>query len=390
MSQTELSSAASVRLETMISRIYSTLLAVLQLEVIANAVFQSQYLGLGKWWVLFYVTVPIVGMLVNSWLRGSLGFWAYVHGVTVLIAMWSWPLLVNDPTTLPQDFQAWVWWLVGTATISMGIANPRWLGLLYLVVASVTWYFLDTSIYGGSGNPNMAMQDAFYVFLLGGAVSALVRLTRDAAKRADQANSIAIANAIEQAQIDAAERERQRIDALVHDRVLNTLLVAAKASNKQDQEAAAIAAAEAIASLESAAQDQETQPKVTTLGLYRSLRKAALRASSELEVEIVSAGLEQISADIAQTITEATLQAIDNAIRHAESNIIQVQLGDKSGNGLYVQVRDRGKGFNLERLAKDRLGIRSSIQARMLSIGGQAFISSEIGSGTVVELRWSK
>ena len=374
----------------MISRIYSTLLTVLQLEVIANAVFQSQYLGLGKWWVLFYVTVPIVGMLVNSWWRGRLGFWAYVHGATVLVAMWRWPLLVNDPTTLPQDFQAWVWWLVGTATISMGIANPRWLGLLYLVVASVTWYFLDTSIYGGSGNPNNAIQDAFYVFLLGGAVSALVRLTRDAAKRADQANSIAIANAIEQAQIDAAERERQRIDALVHDRVLNTLLVAAKASNKQDQEAAAIAAAEAIASLESAAQDQENQPKVTTLGLYRSLRKAALRASSELEVEIVSAGLEEISADIAQTITEATLQAIDNAIRHSESNIIQVQLGDKSGNGLYVQVRDHGKGFNLERLAKDRLGIRSSIQARMLSIGGQAFISSEIGSGTVVELRWSK
>lgn len=374
----------------MISRIYSTLLAVLQLEVIANAVFQSQYLGLGKWWVLFYVTVPIVGMLVNSWWRGRLGFWAYVHGATVLVAMWRWPLLVNDPTTLPQDFQAWVWWLVGTATISMGIANPRWLGLLYLVVASVTWYFLDTSIYGGSGNPNIAMQDAFYVFLLGGAISALVRLTRDAAKRADQANSIAIANAIEQAQIDAAERERQRIDALVHDRVLNTLLVAAKASNKQDQEAAAIAAAEAIASLESAAQDQENQPKVTTLGLYRSLRKAALRASSVLEVEIVSAGLEKISADIAQTITEATLQAIDNAIRHSESNIIQVQLGDKSGNGLYVQVRDHGKGFNLERLAKDRLGIRSSIQARMLSIGGQAFISSEIGSGTVVELRWSK
>ena len=374
----------------MISRIYSTLLTVLQLEVIANAVFQSQYLGLGKWWVLFYVTVPIVGMLVNSWWRGRLGFWAYVHGATVLVAMWRWPLLVNDPTTLPQDFQAWVWWLVGTATISMGIANPRWLGLLYLVVASVTWYFLDTSIYGGSGNPNIAMQDAFYVFLLGGAVSALVRLTRDAAKRADQANSIAIANAIEQAQIDAAERERQRIDALVHDRVLNTLLVAAKASNKQDQEAAAIAAAEAIASLESAAQDQENQPKVTTLGLYRSLRKAALRASSELEVEIVSAGLEEISADIAQTITEATLQAIDNAIRHSESNIIQVQLGDKSGNGLYVQVRDHGKGFNLDRLAKDRLGIRSSIQARMLSIGGQAFISSEIGSGTVVELRWSK
>ena len=49
----------------MFSRIYSAVLAVLQIEVIANAIFQSPYLGLGKWWVLFYVTVPIVGMSFN-------------------------------------------------------------------------------------------------------------------------------------------------------------------------------------------------------------------------------------------------------------------------------------------------------------------------------------
>ena len=55
-----------------------------------------------------------------------------------------------------------------------------------------------------------------------------------------------------------------------------------------------------------------------------------------------------------------------------------------------VEVKDNGKGFNPERLAKDRLGIRTSIQARMQSIGGQANIASELGVGTQVELRWSK
>jgi hypothetical protein len=130
----------------MFSRIYSTVLAVLHLEVIANALFQSQYLGLGKWWVLTYVSVPIIGMVLHSWLRGSLGFWPYVHGATVLLAMWRWPLLVVDPTLLPDNFQAWIWWMVGTATISMGVANPRWLGWVYLVVASASWYILDTSV----------------------------------------------------------------------------------------------------------------------------------------------------------------------------------------------------------------------------------------------------
>lgn len=374
----------------MFSRIYSAVLAVLQIEVIANAIFQSQYLGLGRWWILLFVTLPIIGMVFHSWLRGSLGFWPYLHGAAVLVAMMSWPWLVNDPALLPDNYQSWIWWMVGTATISMGVANPRWLGLVYLVVASVTWYLLDISIYGGAEDPNTAMQDAIYVFLLGGAVSSLVRLTRDGAKRADEANSTAIAIAVEQAQIDATERERQRMDVLVHDRVLNTLLVAAKAATPQDHKAAASAAADAIASLEAATLEQEINSRVTTLGLYRSLRKAALRASPGIEVELGSAGLQEIPSEIAQTLTEATLQAIDNAIRHSGASHIRVVLGESEAIGLFVQVKDNGNGFNLERLPKDRLGIRSSIQARMNLIGGQARISTKIGAGTTVELRWSK
>ena len=390
MSQPKLSSAASIRLETMFSRTYSTVLAVLHLEVIANALFQSQYLGLGKWWVLTYVSVPIIGMVLHSWLRGSLGFWPYVHGATVLLAMWRWPALVVDPTLLPDNFQAWIWWMVGTATISMGIANPRWLGWVYLVVASASWFILDTSVYGGSDDWDIAMQNSVYVFLLGGAVASLVRLSREGAIRADEANSVAIANAVEQAQVDAIERERQRIDALVHDRVLNTLLVAAKASSEAEQKAAAVAATQAIASLESALAEQDAEINVTVLGLYRSLRKAALRASNDISVEIFSAGLDEVPADIAQTVTEATLQAIDNALRHSNGDQIQLLLGQPDAKGIFVQVIDNGKGFNPERLPKDRLGVRSSIQARMSSVGGQASISSIIGNGTTVELRWPK
>jgi len=374
----------------MFSRIYAAVLAVLHIEVIANAIFQAPYLGLGKWWVLLYVTVPIIGMNVYAWIKGSLGFWAYLHGATVLLAMWRWQLLVVDPTQLPEDFQAWVWWLVGMATISMGVVKPLWLGLVYLVVASASWYLLDTSVAGGSGDPAMALQDSIYVFLLGGAVSSLIRLTREGAKRADEANSVAIQTAIEQAQVDAAERERQRIDALVHDRILNTLLVAANAKSGHEQLAAATAATDAIASLESAANDQEINSKVTTLGLYRSLRKAAFRASNEIEVEILSAGLEEIPAEISQTITQAALQAIDNAVRHSQASQIRLRLGSPALNGLVIEVSDNGIGFAPERLPKDRLGISTSIKTRMDLIGGEAQILSEIGVGTTVLLRWEK
>jgi signal transduction histidine kinase len=374
----------------MFSRSYAAVLAVLQVEVIANAIFQAPYLGLGKWALVAYVTVPIIGMNIWAWLRGSLGFWAYLYGATVLFAMWRWQTLVVDPNLLPDDFQAWVWWLLGTATITMGVAKPLWLGAVYLVVASASWFYLDTSVAGGSGNPAIALQDSLYVFLLGGAVSSLIRLTRDGARRADEANSIAIASAIEQAQIDAAERERQRIDALVHDRVLNTLLVAANAKSEQEQQAVAAMAVDAIASLESAASDQEFDSIVTTLGLYRSLRKAAFRASRDIEVEILSAGLEEIPAEIAQTITEAALQAMDNAIRHSQADRIELRLGSPTIGGLVVEVKDNGTGFTPERLPKDRLGIRTSIKARMELIGGEAQVSSSPGNGTTVLLRWEK
>jgi signal transduction histidine kinase len=374
----------------MFSRIYAAVVAVLQVEVIANAIFQAPYLGVGKWWVVIYVTLPIIGMNAWAWLRGSLGFWAYLHGATVLIALWRWQTLVVDPNLLPENFQAWVWWLVGTATITMGVAKPLWLGALYLVAASASWFYLDTSVAGGSGDPAIALQDSVYVFLLGGAVSSLIRLTREGARRADEANSIAIAFAIEQAQIDAAERERQRIDALVHDRVLNTLLVAANAKSIQEQQAVATMAIEAIASLESAVSDQEYESRVTTLGLYRSLRKAAFRTSHDIEVEILSAGLEEIPAEIAQTITESALQAMDNAVRHSKANRIELRLGSPTLAGLVVEVKDNGTGFSPERLPKDRLGISTSIKARMDLIGGEAQVSSSPGNGTTVLLRWAK
>lgn len=374
----------------MFSRIYSSVLVVLQIEVAANAGFQSPYLITANWVVLIAATIPILGMAASAWRRGNLGFWPYLHGLAVLIVMLKWPWLVADPGALPIDFQAWIWWLVGTATISMGVVNPRWLGWVYLVVASTSWYLLDTSVNGGSGPWDTALQDSIYVLLLGGAVSSLVRLTRDGAKRADEANSAAIANAVEQAQIDAIERERQRIDALVHDRVLNTLLVAAKATTQAEQRAAALAATEAIASLESAASDQESAAGVTALGLYRSLRKSALRSSAQIEVEILSAGLEEIPAEVAQSITEATLQAIDNALRHSGASKIRVLLGQVDAPGILVRVIDNGQGFNFERLPKDRLGIRNSIQARMRSVAGSAEIVSETGAGTTVVLGWSR
>jgi signal transduction histidine kinase len=51
-----------------------------------------------------------------------------------------------------------------------------------------------------------------------------------------------------------------------------------------------------------------------------------------------------------------------------------------------VFVRDRGRGFELETVPADRLGVRNSIVDRMQRHGGAATVRSAPGDGTEVRL----
>ena len=54
--------------------------------------------------------------------------------------------------------------------------------------------------------------------------------------------------------------------------------------------------------------------------------------------------------------------------------------------GVEVFVRDRGAGFDPDRVADDRHGVRSSIIGRMERHGGSASVRSTPGEGTEVRL----
>jgi signal transduction histidine kinase len=52
-----------------------------------------------------------------------------------------------------------------------------------------------------------------------------------------------------------------------------------------------------------------------------------------------------------------------------------------------VAIVDQGKGFDPD-LTERGYGIRHSILARMIEIGGTATVDSHPGEGTRVDLRW--
>ena len=389
MAQT-LASSVSSGLERQIRRVLSVALALSLPEIVVNASSQSAFTNSYSLALLVVLIAATIATVFTSWLSAAGKSMFLIHGIVAGLSVFLWPLLLVDPNSFQTGAKPWIWWTLGIGILSFGLFVKWWIAGHYLVLVSAAWFFLMINSSGGTASSQSAIQDSVYLFLFGGSILGMINLVRRGAKRADEANTKAIESATEQARIDAVERERQRLDALIHDRVLNTLLVAGKAESKSDQRGAAQLAQNAIQSLQEALVEPRSTPSVTPLGLFRALRKAAMQLLPVIEVRTLGGGSEEIPALEAQAITQATLQAIDNAARHSGATRFELVLDSPAPGSLEIIVRDDGSGFRLEKLPKDRIGIRTSVIGRMEAIGGQAIIKTSPGSGTEIILRWSK
>lgn len=386
----QLASAASARLELLIRRLFALTLLLSFIEALVISSAQLRFTNLVSDSLLAALLICVLAIQINS-LRGQqVDLWLYIFGFLSLLGMLVWPWAVLEYSELPGDYQPWIWWVVGMGVVAIGIAARPAISLTYLAVATSLWLLVDTGPWAGALNLAGSLQDSSYIFLFGGTVLGLFFLVREAVGRVDEANSQAIQSALEQAKTDAIERERQRIDALVHDKVLNTLLLAAKAASPEEKEAVAVLAKEAIASLREASSPPSSNGHVTPLGLFRALRRAARATYPPVEVEIQSGGSVEIPSDVAKAITEATLQALDNAAKHSEATSIKLRLSAPIPSQIVIELEDDGVGFRLDRVPRDRIGIRTSIQQRIASVGGKASIKTQPGMGTLVRLEWGK
>ncbi len=386
--QQELTTAASSRLELRLRRLFAFTLVLSSIELTANAITQATLLNPLSWVILGLLLTNVLAVQISILTNGKVDRWLYLLGFLGVAALLIFPWAVVDVDMLPAEYQPWLWWGAGMCAVAMGVVGRPAVSLAYLVLITSLWLWLDTSAWGGSSVLFVELQDATYLFLFGGTVLGLLFLVRDSVSKVDRANSLAIASAVEQAKIDAVERERQRIDALIHDKVLNTLLLSAKAKTSEEQHSVVRLSKEAIDSLRSADEEPEKRPEIQPLGLFRALRRAALQMIPNIDVEIVSAGSAPVPSEVADAITEALVQALDNAARHAKASRVQLTLVCPTPDSLSIELRDNGIGFRLDRMPKDRIGVRISIIKRIETVGAKALIESELGSGTTVRLEW--
>lgn len=382
-------SLALSRVDSLIGRAFSVVALISGLEMLVNAVPQAQYLNP---WMMWFSIVAILGVqtfnLYNFWFGPAANVGYLYHGALVMLVMVLWPLQVTDVSNLPADFRPWLWWATGIASMAVGWYIERWWAWAYIGLMPLVWVWIHVQAWGGSADLSTVLQDASYILLFPATMIGLAHLLRSSANKVDLASEAATAAAVERARVDARERERSRIDALVHDSVLTTLLVAANARGENQILAARDSAQSAIARLRAAASDATETDTISVLSFFQALLELLQRQDPKLESSVSGADGRQLTPEVVAALTDATAQAVTNSMQHAGRSATRFVRLKATSREIKIVVKDDGVGFWPSRVPKNRLGLRMSIIERVESVGGRVFIDSKPGNGASIVMEW--
>jgi hypothetical protein len=224
-------------------------------------------------------------------------------------------------------------------------------------------------------------------------VAAAVMAVRTSHVLDDTKESVARTAAATAAQT-ARDRERAKVDALVHDRVIAVLLDAARTTTPHrlpDQARAALSALDELTAVH--VSGVTADGGVTAVDLCTGLRSVITEVDCGVVVSTRTVAdldclfpIEAVSA-----VLGATAEAVRNSVLHAGGNTApQISLIAQPDH-IGVVITDKGRGFEPSRVDPGRLGVAGSIAGRMELIpGGTAEVVTGLGSGTSVRLGWTR
>ncbi|MFC6884357.1 MULTISPECIES: ATP-binding protein [Actinomadura] len=180
-------------------------------------------------------------------------------------------------------------------------------------------------------------------------------------------------------------QERAELAAHVHDSVLHTLtLIQRNAADPREVQRLA-----------------RSQERTLRTWLYQpradpdqTFAPAIKRIAGEVEddhgvpIEVVCVGDTELDERLGSAL-QAAREAMVNAAKYAGAPSVSVY-AEVEGDTVEIFVRDRGKGFDLEQVPGDRMGVRGSIIGRMERNGGKATVRTAPGEGTEVRLEIGK
>lgn len=187
-------------------------------------------------------------------------------------------------------------------------------------------------------------------------------------------------------------QERAEVAAHVHDSVLHTLtLIQRNAESANEVRRLARAQERELRNWlykpEGTGKEEADEPN--------TLAEAVRRSAAEVEdkhgvpIEVVVVGDCPLD-DRTGAQMQAAREAMVNAAKYGgEGGAVQVY-AEVEGRTVFVSVRDRGPGFDLDSIPADRMGVRESIIGRMERNGGTARLRAVPSGGTEVELEMER
>jgi two-component system NarL family sensor kinase len=190
--------------------------------------------------------------------------------------------------------------------------------------------------------------------------------------------------ALERDEAVALERRRQEREylALLHDTAASTFLMVAMHGRDADPAEVAGYARHDLAVLTDPARGSGDTDVDVAASLSVIADRSRLTIHAHWETVLVPAS-------VALAFVRAVREALANVERHADTDTVELSVRDED-NGLEVTVTDAGHGFDAQDVPTHRRGIRGSIVERLTAIGGNATVTSQRGSGTVVRLVWPR
>lgn len=378
-----------------VERVISRSVAVIGLVFGAQTVpwLMGQMDEAQPWWLSVFVPA-LFGLLVlivvlsfaNRGVQAVHGTFAVVY----FLALLTWPFTVLPGADVFSGIH-WLNYLLTVATAMAAIAFGRLLATVYLFAAPLVYFIVRTLNVGGSAPWQLALLEAVYALILGSAIMIIVTMLRQAATNVDNAQATALlryGNAVRQ---HATEVERVQVDSIVHDSVLTTLISAARAYSPEAERLSAVMAGNAIGHLkEAAATSPDDVSTVQATDLAQRVVASAELMASNFTLSVRSVGARSLPALSAEAVHSAAVQAMVNSLQHAGGADVErnVTVRGLEGNGIEVLVSDNGRGFDLDSVPQERLGVRVSIVERVANAGGRTAIVSVPGTGTEVCIQW--
>ena len=350
------------------------------------------------WWVPLSIVMSVVPglmLVVASFRSGTrwlgplaIGTWCAYLGT---VGLW---FLAWDGSTLSDSAGTAQWMIAfcGMPSMVLMLVRP---GLAALSLLTSSGLAHVSQQMGRFGHLTADLPfEVLWSFVFTSVFLAVVLVAIRTGRTLDETQEDTYRSAANAAAATAREAEKARFDAIVHDRVIASLL--AVRAGRPDERLAEQARS-ALDELECVPDRYDAAPVSASEALWR-IRSAAAGISERIDVQVVAiespgeAGDHvEYPFDVVAAIVEAMSEALRNVMRHAGRGADCGVIVQLAPDALNMAVVDNGEGFDPEAIGPGRLGIAVSIRGRMARVdGGHAQISSHPGRGTTVQIGWTR